>query len=60
MYVHACVQPGGDRVSLQESVNLVSQGTTGLSTWQVKFMYGTQLWSEQLVSLDQMDMDFQN
>ncbi|XP_076441598.1 protein-lysine N-methyltransferase EEF2KMT-like [Babylonia areolata] len=26
--------PAGDRVSLQESVNLVSQGTTGLSTWQ--------------------------
>ncbi|KAK7112514.1 hypothetical protein V1264_011962 [Littorina saxatilis] len=26
--------PDGDRVSLQESVNLVSQGTTGLSTWQ--------------------------
>ncbi|KAL8619207.1 hypothetical protein ACOMHN_049989 [Nucella lapillus] len=26
--------PGGNQVSLQESVNLVSQGTTGLSTWQ--------------------------
>ncbi|KAK7508077.1 hypothetical protein BaRGS_00001042 [Batillaria attramentaria] len=26
--------PWGEKVSLQESVNLVSQGTTGLSTWQ--------------------------
>ncbi|KAK6169196.1 hypothetical protein SNE40_020294 [Patella caerulea] len=26
--------PTGDQISLQESVNLVSQGTTGLSTWQ--------------------------
>ncbi|KAK3090413.1 hypothetical protein FSP39_011643 [Pinctada imbricata] len=26
--------PNGDNVSLQESINIISQGTTGLSTWQ--------------------------
>ncbi|GFS19866.1 protein-lysine N-methyltransferase EEF2KMT [Elysia marginata] len=28
--------PSGEYISLQESVHLVSQGTTGLSTWQVR------------------------
>ena len=35
-YLLFLFQPSGEYVSLQESVHLVSQGTTGLSTWQVR------------------------